>query len=252
MTIYRFGLLACVCAALSSAGAASAQDAVGKATDAEGIGQGIGEAASGGQSVFVTATGREVLSEAVDTYVTNIEGRSASAVDAVKMREDRLATAQALAQKFGIAIEPGLRTIEGDTVMPPAHTADAHPVRGARSALPQATAAEAGRVFVARSSVSFKALDTAQVPAFLDALTAAGMDADVRLRLSAMNTAETVDDAVWDRASQKAVASALHEAQVLAKAAGREVGDAEQIMVLSKSMQGNGAIVTLSVRYMLR
>lgn len=63
---------------------------------------------------------------------------------------------------------------------------------------------------------------------------------------------DMVDAAVWDRVSQQAVASARHEAQVLAKAAGREVGDAEQITVLSKGVQGNVASLNISIRYLLK
>ncbi len=128
MTAYRLG--AFVFAGLLLAAPAFAQDAA-SALAAEGTGQAIGEAASGGQSVFVTSKGREVL---------------------------------------------------------PGPTADA----------------------------------------------------------------DTVDAAVWDRVSQQAVASALHEAQVLAKAAGRDVGDAEQITVLSKAVQGNVASLSISVRYLLK
>jgi len=64
--------------------------------------------------------------------------------------------------------------------------------------------------------------------------------------------ADMVDEAVWDRLGVKAIAAAQHEAQVLAGAAGREVGEAEQIMVLSKAVQGNAAIMTISVRYLLK
>ncbi len=128
MTAYRFGALVLTGALLAVP--AFAQDAAGAIT-AESTGQAIGEAASGGQSVFVTAKGREVL---------------------------------------------------------PAATADA----------------------------------------------------------------DTVDDAVWDRVSQQAVTHALHEAQTLAKAAGRDVGDAEQITVLSKTVQGNVALLNISVRYLLK
>lgn len=128
MTVYRFGVLVLAGALLASP--ALAQDAAG-AISAEGTGQAIGEAASGGQSVFVTAKGREVL---------------------------------------------------------PAATADA----------------------------------------------------------------DAVDAAIWDRLSAQAVAAALHQAQVLARAAGRDVGDAEQITVLSKTVQGNVASLSISVRYLLK
>ncbi len=129
MMVYRFGALA-LAGAMILAMPAFAQDTAG-AVAAESTGQAIGEAASGGQSVFVTAKGREVL-------------------------------------------------------------------------------------------------------------TGAAADTD------------TVDDAVWDRVGQQAVASARHEAQVLARAAGRDVGDAEQITVLSRTVQGNVASLSISIRYLLK
>jgi len=130
MRHFRLGALA-VAAVMLWSGHAGAQDAAGQALTAEGMGQAIGESSSGGQSVFVTASGREAL----------------------------------------------------PTVL-------------------------------------------------------AGAD--------------MVDDAVWDRLGVKAVASARHEAQVLARAAGRDVGEAEQIMVLSKTVQGDAAVMTVSVRYLLK
>ena len=135
MTFYRLGAVVFIGAAVLAGQAfaqdAASQNAASKATDAEGMGQAIGEAASGGQSVFVTATAHEALSTAV-----------------------------------------------------------------------------------------------------------AGADA--------------VDPAVWDRVGQGAVTQAMHEAEVLAKAAGRDVGDAEQITMLSKTVQGNAAVMTVSVRYLLK
>ncbi len=131
MTAYRLAMSALAGVMIAAAAPALAQDAATQALNAEGMGQAIGESSSGGQSVFVTATGREAL----------------------------------------------------PTVL-------------------------------------------------------AGAD--------------MVDEAVWDRLSVKAVATAQHEAQILAKAAGRDVGEAEQIMVLSKTIQGNAAVMTISVRYLLK
>ena len=131
MTAYRFVVPAMAGVMILAAAPAVAQDAATQALNAEGMGQAIGESSSGGQSVFVTASGRETL----------------------------------------------------PTVL-------------------------------------------------------AGAD--------------MVDEAMWDRLSVKAVASAQHEAQVLARAAGRDVGEAEQIMVLSKTVQGNAAVLTISVRFLLK
>ena len=69
---------------------------------------------------------------------------------------------------------------------------------------------------------------------------------------AAVTGVDAVDEAVWDRLSVKAVTSALHQAQVLARAAGRDVGEAEQITVLSKTVQGNVAGLSISVRYLLK
>lgn len=60
---------------------------------------------------------------------------------------------------------------------------------------------------------------------------------------------DQIDPALWDRASQDAVAEARRQATVLATAAGRTLGAARQVLVLTRSVQGSTASVTVAVRY---
>ncbi len=276
----RITRVALACALLAAAAAsvaavsASAQDTTGQmagmvAAAGESLGQGVGAAVRGGQSIFVTATGHEELPAApVSAYAVTIDGRSPSAVDAARLRDDRLKTAKALAQKYGINPELGAATFsrEIDQAAQQKRFADIQAERQAHpgTVIPQPIQADAERVFVARTVVRFHATDTSQFPAFLDALKAAGIDdtdmsavngltgfPTMTAQIFGFGSVESVDDATWDRASQKALASALHQAEVLAKASGHSVGDVQQIMVLAKSVQGTQAHLTIAVRYAL-
>lgn len=260
MSFYRSVPLILACVLSCAASQTSAQDAA-QATVAEGMGQGIGEAASGDQSVFVTATGRETVSARASDYSVIIEGRAATAVEAAKQHDDRLATIQMLAQKFGVTAEVGTGVFSTE-VNAEAEPNSTNPARATKARLVHSASVVAAArqdeggvdLFVVRSDVQFKVANPAQLPGFIDALKGAGISGGASNEADLTNfiPAEMVADSVWDRLSQKAITLALHQAQVLAKAAGREVGDAEQIMVLSKTVQGSQASLTISVRYLLK
>jgi hypothetical protein len=123
---------------------------------------------------------------------------------------------------------------------------------------------EAPKLFVARTGVRFKEPPAVRLPAFLDAIRAAGVD-DIRTSLTAtppglfginassevlgFGSVETIDDAIWNAASAAAIRNARGQAQALAMAAGRNLGEARQILVLAKAIQGGEAVVTIAVRF---
>jgi hypothetical protein len=256
--------------AVATAGQAAAQDlsqfAGLMAAGTEGFGQSLGEAAVGGSSVFVTATGRAQLpAPLTDAYLINIEGRSPSAVQASKLRDDRLTAAREIAARFGVSVEVGTTAFsrEVDSEIQQARNNKAMAERLAHPGVPivEPPMTDADRVFVARTGVKFRATDPHRIPAFLDALKAAGIDYLTsptgivmpglfgRTEVLGFGALDKIDDAIWDEASQKAIAAAQRQAQVLASAAGRQVGQVRQVLFLTRNVAGDTASVTVAARF---
>lgn len=241
------------------------------AAGVEGFGQSVGDAIVGGSSVFVTATGHADLpAPLTEAYLVNIEGRSASAVEAQRLREQRLAAAQAAAARFGVSVEVGPTAFsrENDFVAQQRRRNQVAAERLAHPGTPivEPVSDDADRVFVARTGVRFRAADARTLPAFLDALTAAGIDSPSGALAGAtgvggllgrnsevlgFGSLERVDPAIWDRAGQAAVADARRQAGVLATAASRRLGEVRQVLLLTRSLQGSTANVTVAVRFAL-
>ena len=252
---------------------ASAQDLSGfagvMATLTEGYAQTFGEAVVNGQSVFVTAHGQAKLPEPqAGSYFVDVDGRSASAVEAARIRETKLAQLRSIAQTFGTEMEVGESrfSLGTDTEAQQRRTREIVAERAAHPGTPIIVppVGEAQKIFVARTGVRFKAPPAARLPEFLDAVRGTGVD-DIRTSpinpvLSMFNltqpsetlgfgSVETVDSKVWDAASADAVRNAREQAQALTGPAGRAVGEARQILMLSRSVQNGEAVVTIGVRF---
>jgi hypothetical protein len=220
------------------------------AAGAEGLGQGLGAGITGTASVFVTATGNASLPiSSGDTYLATIEGKAPTAMEAARLRDQRLEAARAIAQRFHAGVEVDASGIWRETakVAPPRPAGSGPPSGGgaAKPAIPPA-ADEVGRDFIARTTVRFAPSDSRQDPALLDALDAAGI-----VGASAPSPSQGADDAATDMAGQKAIAEARRQATVLASAAGRQVGEAQRILLLLKNTKGAEATVTVAVRFAL-
>ena len=252
-----------VATALATGAAAQISDQTAGivAVGAEGVGQGLGAGVTGGPSVFVTATAKAALpASLVDTYGADIEGKAQTAVEAARERDQRLDAARAIAQRFHIAIEVGASTIshEGAVIAPRPVRPPALPPMAA--ATPPAPAPVPDQI-VARTAVRFRVSDPHQLPAFLDALEAAGVQYSLpgkggamaammaAMSLPGAPAAGAIDNAVWDQASQNAIAEARRQAGVLAVAAGRRLGEAQQILLLTRNAQAGEASVTVAVRF---
>lgn len=255
---------------LLCAAPASAQDTTQfaglLAAGTEGFGQSIGEAMVGGSSIFVTATGRaELPGPIADAYLVNIEGKSASAVEAARLRDQRLQVARDAAKRFGVDVEPGSASFsrEVDQEAQAKRNAERMAAHAANpsSPMPDFSQEDAPRVFVARTGVRFRTSDPKRLPPFLDALTAAGVDSVSGtlgagglpfLRSSEVlgfGSLEAVDPALWDKAERAAVAEARRQAELLAAAGGRPLGEVKQVMLLTRSLQGGAASVTIAARF---
>jgi hypothetical protein len=241
------------------------------AVASETLGQTLGDAARGGDAIFVTASGKARLPAPLSgSHFVNVEGKAASAVEAAHQREQRLADARRIAGQFGVDMEVGDSTFRHDAD-PVAEQAEnrrqnaemqaqlrAHP----GEPLPPRAPHEPAKLFLARTGVRFRAPDAARLPVFLDALTAAGIDiggAGLNSQIPNFLTStqevlgfgavEKIDDAIWDKASQAAVGAAHRQAEVLASAAGRRVGPVRQITLLSRTVSSGEATVSLAARF---
>ena len=244
------------------------------ATAVEGVGQAAGEAAQAGSSVFVTATGHAKLpSPIADAFLTNIEGKSVSAVEASRKHDERLKAAREIAARFNITVDFGSTSYAREVDQAAQRERSAKVQAQIQE---QAEARRTGRpvsplnldqsdlpeVFVVRTGVRFHAANAAQLPAFLDALSAAGVE-DMSGNLvgprppSPFGASQVlgfgglaeVDDVLWDRASQDAMARARRQAEVLAAASGRSLGEVKQIMLLTRTVEGEDVSVTIAARY---
>jgi len=264
-------------AACLSAGAVQAQQAdkfaSGLATAMEGLGQSLGQSAIAGDSLFVTATGRAPLPSGPRVwYTTTLEARDASAVAAAEARDKLKGAIEAAARRFGVDIE----TQSSSFAIEPSLLARAHvspglqPGFGGASAPPGLILNRPGMSdqpqpepkFVAKITLKFAPTHPERFAEFLDALRAAGADnleggpgPTNPLNIFQNNTllgagsVDQVDEAVWDKASRAAVDAARHQAEVLAAASGRSLGETREVLALNRGVQGPDATVTLAVRF---
>jgi hypothetical protein len=267
--------VACVVTLLVQPGVAAAQDVdkfIGAlAAGAEGVGQSLGESMRGGDSIFVSATGRAALpGRPAEAYIIDVESKAPSVVEAARLRDQRVQAARAIARRFNMKVETGVSGLSrigdgsGSLFHLPGQLADDATGRGANDAGDKTTPTSAKPKFAAHTEMRFSAADPGQFPAFLDALDAAGVDipagggsgSGIMALLSQKSaaslgfaTVEAADDATWDRASQNALAEARRQATVLAAAAGRPLGEVKQILFFMRTVEGDRASVTLAVRY---
>lgn len=258
-------------AALSFAPAAAAQDIAGMlAATAEQIGQGLGESANAGAGVFVTAQGKAPLPNraAAGAITLTVSGSGATAVEAARQRDEELAKVMAAARRFGVTAEPGKTTwgIEqgydyGDfdaSIFAEEAAADA--LEDAAVAAPAAV--EATSTITASISVTVGRPDEARMPGFIDALSEAGVDSlddslnglDLGqfgpfLSLIGLNFAEDPGEAVWNAATADAMRVARDQAQAVASASGRTLGQVRNVTFLMRSQDNEHALVSVAVRY---
>ena len=276
----RFGLVIAV-AALGLASSARAQDAGGfaglMATAVEGVGQSLGEAATSGSSIFVTGKGYARLTAPLtDAYFVNIEGKAASAVDAARIRDQRLDQLRAVSKRFGVDMEIGesafSREIDLDAQQAlirkrnadraadrhrpfrpsddrhhPArsaarlHRQDRRPVQITRCSAPARLPRRPWRRR-GRDQLSEGLGARGGMPNLFSAAT----------EVLGFGSVQAVDAAIWDKASADAVNNARHQAEVLAAVSGRQVGEVRQILSLAKGVEGDKASVTIAVRFAFR
>jgi hypothetical protein len=250
---------------LAVAGPAAAQDAGALtglvSTVGEGLGESLGQSITGGQSIFVYATGKAKLPAAPPgAYSVQVTISAPTAVDAARQRDDELARLRAVAGQFGAASEVRAQSLSlgaantGGFQLPFTMPTGG----GAAGAGGDGATPPPKPQFEAKATLLLGEPAPGKAPAFLDALHAAGADAIAsgdgqsafsRLTASYLGGAPDMDPKVWDDATRDAIKTAHDQAATLAAAAGRTVGEARQILFLAKVVTGDEATVTVAVRF---
>jgi hypothetical protein len=257
---------AALAAVLIAATPAAAQDIVGPVAAAvDQFGQSMAESMTGGPGVFVTAQGRAPLPDAGALPMTlTIKGEGKTAAEAVAHRNAQLERVRAAANNFDVAIEVGTTSYsisdEEEWAMAAA-TADATAEAVGAGA---SAAAEAPPVRTVTASVQVKIdrPNETRLPAFVDALVDAGVtDLDDSLNgmnlgqmqpflsLMGLDTARDPGEAVWNAATADAIVRARAQAETIAAASGRPLGQVRYVSVLLRSHDGTDALVSVAVRF---
>lgn len=261
------GLGVAICLPLAAMPAA-AQDnsnfARSAAAALELVGEGVGDAARGGPSILVTATGTARLpAPLVEKFNLSIEGVAGSAVDATRLRDQKLALVKEAAARRQISVEYGQSTIAPEVDQAAVNAR--HKKNSAPGAFDTSPPIDSEVRFAARTTLKLSAPGSGDLAPFLDELHKAGVGfvsagGAVNGMAGIFNAGQVlgfgqvaqVDPAIWDEATRAALAEAKREAEVIAVASGRPLGSVRQVTVFSRNASGAEATVTLSVRFDFR
>lgn len=252
----------------------AAQDIVGPVAAAvDQFGQSMAESMAGGPGVFVTAQGRAPLPDAGALPMTlTIKGEGKTAAEAVAHRNAQLERVRAAANNFDVAIEVGTTTY---SISDGVDWTEASAYAGAMDAAAAAEAVAAvniagdaadeaapARTVTASVRVEIARPNETRLPAFVDALVDAGVtDLDDSLNgmnlgqmqpflsLMGLDTARDPGEAVWNAATADAIVRARAQAETIAAASGRPLGQVRYVSVLLRSHDGEDALVSVAVRF---
>lgn len=258
---------------------AAAQDFAGPVAAAvDQFGQGVAESMTGGPGVFVTAQGRAPLPHSNGLPLTlTIKGEGKTAAEAVADRNAQLERVRSAANNFDAAIEVGATTWgigDGEDAWASIDWDDEDAITAAAAADAAAAAADAAAAAVGEAAPAATRTITASVqvkidrpnetrmPAFIDALVDAGVtDLDDSLNgvnlgamqpflsLLGLDTARDPGEEIWNAATADAVIRARAQAEAIAAASGRPLGQVRYVSVLMRSHDGENALVSVAVRF---
>jgi len=255
----------------------AAQDIAGPVAAAvDQFGQSMAESMTGGPGVFVTAQGRAPLPDAGALPMTlTIKGEGRTAAEAVASRNAQLERIRAAANNFDVAVEVGTTTYSISEATDEAWTSDidfsgmdeAEAAEAAADSIEVAVAAAEAdatpaRTVTASVQVKIDRPNETRLPAFVDALVDAGVtDLDDSLNgmnlgqmqpflsLMGLDTARDPGEAVWNAATADAIVRARAQAESIAAASGRPLGQVRYVSVLLRSHDGEDALVSVAVRF---
>lgn len=225
---------------------------------------GLAEAAVAGPSVFVTVTGHAPRTQrpSVDFGLTIATSASTAEAAQGSLRRGIESTlAEARKMGFDAAVQSQRLELTNPATMPPPLRIPAVPTVG-RAAPPPGQGADTSASTASRvrgvAEIVLHGADPAREAALLDALTAAGVQFTVNttfnrsiLPFAVPGASPELEDSAWDEALRNAMTEAHREAEIAASAAKASVGEARQIVVLSRSADARRLSATVAVRYAL-
>ena len=274
-------LAAAVAAAtLVAATPVAAQDIAGPVAAAvDQFGQGMAESMTGGPGLFVTAQGEAPMPATASMPMTiTIKGTGKTAVEAVADRNAQLARVRSVANRFDVAMDVGATNYaiaeEDAWAIAPAMAAavdweDTDPTaEAAADAVEVQMIGEPGsedadtRTVTASVVVKLDRPNESRLPEFVDALVDAGvsnLDDSLNglnfgpmtpfLSLLGLDMARDPGEPVWNQATADGVRKARAQAEAIAEASGRRLGQVRYVSVLMRSHDGENALVSVAVRF---
>lgn len=269
---------ALACATLVSAAPAAAQDIAGPiAASLDQFGQGMAESLAGGPGLFVTAQGKARLPDAAGGMMTvSVNGKGATAVEAVADRNAQLERIRSIANNFDVAIDIGetkyaisdqAEWMDDGSAVAAAWAADAA-VEAAVDEMEEAAAGSAQpdaastRTVSASVQVKLGRPNETRLPSFVDALAEAGVTnlADSLngldfgpmgpfMSMLGLDVGRDPGEPVWNAATADGIRRARAQAEAIAEASGRPLGPVRHVSVLLRSHDGESALVSVAVRF---
>jgi len=273
-------LRAAVAATLIAAPAAAQDLAAPAAIDL--VGQAVVESMASGPGVFVTAQGRAPMPAAAAPMTLTIKGTGKTAGEAVADRNVRLERIRSAANRSDVAMDVGETTwaisetqdwsMTGTAESPVVDYSGMNETEMANAAVDAVNAATDDMAMApidppmtttvtASTTVKLERPNETRLPGFIDALVGAGVT-ELNDGLNGLNPRpmrymsvvgpDTVGDpgeAVWNAATADAVARARAQAEAVASASGRRLGPVRYVSVLTRSPDGEGAVVSVAVRF---
>lgn len=264
-------------AALALAPAAQAQDISGAIAGAlDQFGQSLGESVQQGESIFVSAVGETRLpggasAPAAQPITLSLSGEGATAVEAGRSRDEQVAKVRDVARRFGVTAELGKTSFAYGEAFAMTDTLDWDmfdtdmdaSVEVAAAEVEEAAVAEPSHTFTATAEMTIGRPADARMAAFVDALAEAGIpsftDTSVDLSelgalgmwagLLGLSAPADPGEGVWSAATADAIAKARVQAEQVASAAGRPLGQVKNVTVYLRHQDGENAYVTLSARF---
>ena len=267
-------------AALAAATPVAAQDIAGPVAAAvDQFGQGMAESMTGGPGLFVTAQGEAPMPATASMPMTiTIKGTGKTAVEAVADRNAQLERVRSVANRFDVAMDVGATNYaiaeEDAWAIAPAMAAavdweDTDPTaEAAADAVEVQMIGESGsedadtRTVTASVVVKLDRPNESRLPEFVDALVDAGvsnLDDSLNglnfgpmtpfLSLLGLDMARDPGEPVWNQATADGVRKARAQAEAIAEASGRRLGQVRYVSVLMRSHDGENALVSVAVRF---
>jgi hypothetical protein len=252
----------------------AAQDIAGPiAATVDQFGQSMAESMAGGPGVFVNAQGRAPLPDAGALPMTlTVKGEGKTAAEAVAHRNAQLERIRAAANNFDVSVDVGTTSYSISEATDEAWAIDcctadaaaAAAIAAADAAVEAEPASDAppARTVTASVQVKIDRPNETRLPAFVDALVEAGVtDLDDSLNgmnlgqmqpflsLMGLDTARDPGEAVWNAATADAIIRARAQAETIAAASGRPLGQVRYVSVLLRSHDGENALVSVAVRF---